>query len=748
MPLVAWAVAAYVAGLYAGFSRSPLLIAIVLIATALLAAAFAGFARGASVVAALIAVAIAGVGMAATSTDADRRCVDQVERAHRAIVTLDGDASPGAFVRARLGSCGAVISVSVDSGDAADGAHVVIRGVPLRTNHGLALQHATVAAAGPPSVLRRARAACGRAIDRTFGEDAPLVRALLIADRHQLSPDVRDRYAAAGLAHILAIAGLHIGIIAMALAILFELLGFSPRQASVATIAAIAGYVAMIGAPVPAVRSATMLTTLLITRLMQRPTSRWAIVALGASHALLDSRVVLDVGYQLSVVGVSSMIAAGILGRRLGIHGWNRVPRAAALTLLGTTIATIGSAPIVALAFGRVSLIAPLSNLAATPLIALAQPTIVLGLLLSPLAPLARFVADAAHPLLSGLNTVASASAAIPHASVAVAPSTASEVIAAVLSVAVIVACASRDWRRPALIGCVAAALLAWLPFVPRAGGMFEIHMIDVGQGDAIALRTPHGHWIVVDAGGAWRGGDAGRSTVAPYIGLRGGEVDGFVLSHPHTDHVGGATAVMRALHPRFYLDAGFPGPAEAYRKSLETAREDGVRWLRAHPGDAFTIDGVALHILAPDSAWTAHLVDPNLASVIVLAEYGDVRALLMGDAERPEEEWLLAHARDSLHADILKVGHHGSGTSSTEDFLTAVGARIALVSVGAGNHYHLPTPDVMHRLAEHGATVLRTDYVGTIVARTDGERILITTAGEEWELPPRSALPGMRPAP
>jgi competence protein ComEC len=140
---------------------------------------------------------------------------------------------------------------------------------------------------------------------------------------------------------------------------------------------------------------------------------------------------------------------------------------------------------------------------------------------------------------------------------------------------------------------------------------------------------------------------------------------------------------------------------------------------------------------------WTASLVDPNLASVVVLVRYGDIRMLFMGDAEEPEERWLLAHERDELHADVLKVGHHGSKTSSSEPFLNAVNPRLALVSVGAGNSYHLPTPAIMERLAQHGAQVLRTDRLGTIVARTNGHRVTIEAAGNTWDLPPRSAPPG-----
>lgn len=732
MPLVGFALAAYIAGLYAGFAGAPLLAAVVIGASFL-----AGLRTGVPTAVGFIALTIAGIGIAHTAARDDELCADRALHSHSLRLVVPDSVGAGGFTRAHLAECEVTVALSVADGDAPAGSTVIARGDVLRSQRGLLMQHASVAVerrSGPPP-LARLRAAAGRSIDRDFGTDAPLVRALLIADRSDLAPEVRDEFAAAGLAHILAIAGLHIGFIVLALSLAFEIAGLPKQRAALATIVVIVFYVATIGAPVPAVRSATMLVVLLGTRMAQRPTSRWAIVALGAGHAIISPRVVLDVGYQLSVVGVASMIAAGLLGKRLGVHRLPHVPKWIALTMLGTTVATIGSAPIVAWTFGRVSVVAPLSNLAATPLIAVAQPMLFLGMLLAPVPPLARFVADAAHFILVGLTSVAHVSAALPAASVGVAPSVTAAVVACLMSGAVIVTCASQDWERPATIALLSAGLLAWLPRTPLVRGELELHMIDVGQGDAIALRTPNGHWILFDAGGAWRGGDAGRSTVVPYLGRRGGPLDLFVLSHPHTDHVGGAANVLRVLHPPTYVDAGFPGAAEAYRASLDAARDLHVRWARAHPGDDITVDGVALHILAPDSTWTAALDDPNLSSVVVLAEYGDVRMLFMGDAERPEEDWLLAHAAGELQADILKVGHHGSKTSSSDRFLDAVQPRLALVSVGAGNVYHLPTPAIMERLAAHGAQVLRTDRLGTIVARTDGRRIWISAAGDEWEL-------------
>src|SRR6185437_6402552 len=139
----------------------------------------------------------------------------------------------------------------------------------------------------------------------------------------------------------------------------------------------------------------------------------------------------------------------------------------------------------------------------------------------------------------------------------------------------------------------------------------------------------------------------------------------------------------MRSIRARTSTQASRAAPRRTAHRS--TRRASSTCTGCAHPGDSTAIDGVRLIFLAPDSVWTSRLVDPNLASVVTLVRYGEVRMLLMGDAERPEEDWLLDHEEDALHADILKVGHHGSGTSSSDEFLDAVRPRLALVSVGAG---------------------------------------------------------------
>jgi len=146
-------------------------------------------------------------------------------------------------------------------------------------------------------------------------------------------------------------------------------------------------------------------------------------------------------------------------------------------------------------------------------------------------------------------------------------------------------------------------------------------------------------------------------------------------------------------------------------------------------------LNEVVVTFLAPDSAWVDTQRDPNLASTVARVRAGNVSFLVTGDAEAPEERWLLAHDPHALRADVLKVAHHGSSTSSTAAFLAAVRPRLALVSVGSGNLYGHPNRSVLRSLAAHGAVTLRTDLDGTIVVRTDGERIEVESAGERWTL-------------
>ncbi|HJR62310.1 MAG TPA: DNA internalization-related competence protein ComEC/Rec2, partial [Gemmatimonadaceae bacterium] len=605
------------------------------------------------------------------------------------------------------------------------------------SRRGIRIQHAALRDTGARALLPSVRGAIASSIDRNFRGDAPLARALLIADQRSIDPAMRDRFAAAGLVHMLSISGLHVALIAAAVQLLCLALRLSRRAATVATIATTAVYIAIIGAPAPALRSGVMLAVGALAWFLQRPTSPWSALAVGAAAPLIDPHRVLDLGYQLSVAGMAGLIASGALMRRWiapRLAGWRAHAVAIALASIVTTLVT---APLVAWSFGRLSLVAPLTNIVATPVVAAAQPALFLAMLGAPVPSVARFVADAVHPALATLDAIASLGASLPYASISIAPTRIGAVLAGAATIGLLAACVSYFPMRALLFTLASLTAATWVPLAPQRSGQIELHMIDVGQGDALALRTPRGRWILFDAGRGWRGSDAGRSVIIPYVRARGGDVLAFVLSHPHTDHAGGAASIVTALRPLSYWDGAYAGASASYRASLVAAERRAVAWRRARPGDSLVADGVVVRFLAPDSAWLVGLDDPNEASVVSLVRYGSVRFLLVGDAERGEEQWLLQRQPALLRADVLKVGHHGSSTSTTAGFLAAVRPRVALVSVGAGNNYHHPSPAVMRALAASGAAVLRTDRHGSVVVRSDGRALWVDSGGDSWRISP-----------
>lgn len=647
-------------------------------------------------------------------------------------------------------------------------------------------------------LLRSWRGQLGAHIDANFRSRAPLVRALLIADQDGIDPAVRDQYADAGLVHMLSVSGMHVAIIASALLTLGGMLRVPRRWLEPAALTLVCAYVLLLGAPAPAVRSAIMLAVVTLSARWQRPVHEWTALALGALVPTHDPLVVSDLGYQLSVSGMAALVAARATRRRwrhwareevvkqsrrlsqrtpnlhpwqtarrrlhdMAVHAahWRGIKGWLVAECLTGVVATVVTAPLIAWTFGRISMVAPLSNLAAAPIVGVLQPALFLALawamLCATLPTVAIWLPDATQPFMAALDALAVWAARLPHAVWPVAPSLAVAVGAGLTLALLVRSTASRPgthdatrWRLGA--AAVACATLWWAAadaqgltqrFTSRLGwpqgthSVLEMHMLDVGQGDAVALRTPRGRWVLVDAGPRWQGGDAGRRTVVPHLRRRGGELALFVLSHAHDDHAGGAASVVQALRPRLWWESAWVGTSPGYREALSRVQQQTLRWQRVRPGQSLTLDGVHFDVLAPDSTWTAAQHDANETSVVLRVRYGAHRLLLTGDAEGEEEAWLLSqYAAEDLRADVLKVGHHGSRTSSSSALLDAVSPRVALASLGAGNRYGHPAVETLEAFFSRGVPLLRTDIEGTIVVRTDGQNLEVESRGERWRVP------------
>jgi len=632
---------------------------------------------------------------------------------HAAVVRLNDPApAAGGVVEAvaQPGHCGGSLLIRWPDGHAAHGGTTwVVAGRFLRppdARSGVLVARRVRQLDASPHGRGALRDRIAERSRRLFGARAPLVDALVIARRAELDAELRERYTRAGLAHLLSISGLHVGFFAAWLGVLLARLRLGPRVRFVAGTMVMLAYVWLLGFPAPATRSAAMLGLMDIAKLRQRVVAPRGLVALGALVVMLaDPWSVQSIGAWLSVAAVGAVIWAARATKRH--HKPIRL-------LAPAAAATLLTAPITAYAFGTVAPIGVVANLVAIPLAGIAVPGLMAALLAS-----STLLAAGAGLCLALLDLVARAAAAVPggHLIMIAGPRA-----AALWTVVLMLAwwlwnSPRRRWTVMARLAFVATLLVWSASFVALRRlsdcRCLTVSFLDVGQGDAVALRTPAGRWLLIDGGPRGPQGDAGRRIVVPFLRAQGAaQLAAVVATHAHLDHYGGLPAVLDAFDPAFVLEPGQPVPDAGYLGFLGAVESDGAQWRPARRGDRIELDGVTIEVLSPDSAWAAGQTDINEQSVVLLVTYGKTRVLLAGDAGMPTEAHLAGRVG---HVTLLKVGHHGSRGATSDRWLDELQPGDAVISVGARNRYGHPAPETLARLRAHGVTVLRTDEQGTI---------------------------------
>lgn len=638
---------------------------------------------------------------------------------------------------------GLMVRVSSRTASPGPGAHVRVRGEwmkladfgrwptrPERQGLVTGIITETVSSGGVSWAVRSRSVLANRLVGHLPPDVAPTALALVLAERDELDPDLRRRFAAAGLAHLLAISGMHVGLLAAGTV---WLLGFfvGPRRRIIALVL-LSGYVLMIGAPVAASRALAVFAGYTWAASRGWPARTGELLGLaGLATLVLDPLSLLDPGFQLSYAGFSGILIGGrltkLMDRGVGHDTTGAVfRRSLAHASVASSCALLATAPFTAWHFGQITPVALISHLVGAPLVGISLGSLFATITLpGPLATLAADVASGAirllHLTVNGFSTVP-----LGHSAVA-APGLVLWTLWGLAIVAMYRVIASGVLRAAVKPGLLAIALYAVIPLYrspPRGHSL--LCTLSVGQGDAAVLRTRQGHWMVFDGGPAGRNWDAGKAILIPFLRRHAASsVDVAILSHPDLDHLGGLVSLLDDMPVGRLVDTGDPLPSEPYERFLAAVDASRTRWLPAAPGDHLQLDEAEITILGPSRTSASRVGSPNATSIAFrLTIAGRFRYMNTGDATMREEQDLLeSWPIDSLRSDLLKVGHHGSRTSSAVSFVRAVNPALAVVSSGARNPYGHPHAEALARLDSAGvARVWRTDRNGTLCVEIDGQ--------------------------
>jgi len=571
-------------------------------------------------------------------------------------------------------------------------------------------------------------------------EDAAAIFALLFGGYDGLDENLIEAFTITGIVHILSVSGSHISLLAAVMAAFGLFFHLPKKLTAVLVVAVIFIYTLLAGAVPPVIRSAVMGGLAFVALALDRERDARRILLLTGMGMLLVSPLLLfHISFQLSFLATAGLLyLAPVWQKYFREWGCNSYVAAGLAITLAAQLATL---PILAWYFNQLSLSSLLANLVVVPLV---EAMIVLGLFAGLLAfvfPLTGGIIFACDSLMLGVvKELTVKIAALPASQIWIP---AMDFGWGILYYALLgLFLLKREqlkklwgWlkARRNVVGMMALIILFFVLSCQLAKPEeLQVHFLDVGQGDAALVITPHGYAFMIDTGGTRDGAfDVGAKVDIPYLRHYGVlQLEGVLLTHAHEDHTEGCGSILQKI-PVTQVITADEGIAE-YAHSMGLGDHDKLlrKFHRARQGEQFMVDGVTFEVLYAPQSSIGEEKTGNEASNVYRVSYGYASFLFTGDLTIDGEKELLA-AGIRPQSTVLKVGHHGSDTSSSSAFLQAVNPQYAVICVGAENKFGHPKKSVLERLGEMKVKVLRTDRNGAVVFCTDGANMRVTSYEE-----------------